>query len=93
MGAATDDATSELMFREDNESIEESLRTLRRFTDRGSLVRYCRLRYRGIYEVTSASLIIHETPHFDRRDERTGWDKTFLVMIEGVVVGYTNKRC
>lgn len=82
-----------MRFRQHRSTLNESMMTMIELSDREALVERCR-------QISSANFIefdpsaLKVKAHFLEPDTRIGWDKTYIVIIEGLgVVGYTDTPC
>ena len=82
-----------MKLREHRGSLAESMETLVELENRDALVRYYQERH-ALDGLEFGPADIKVELYIDRLDARTGWEKTYIVIIEGYgVVGFTDALC
>lgn len=76
-----------MQFREHRGNLEESIKTLVTIADRAALIKHLQEVCEEPLKVASIQI----EPYSERRDNCTGWERTFIVIIKGWgIVGFTD---
>jgi hypothetical protein len=84
----------EMYFREHRGELRESLATMVELKDRDALAAHCSVILGDLARPNLAREAPKVQPYFAQRDERTGWEKTYIVIIEGFgPIGFIDTMC